>query len=219
MKKLFMLFGSLLFVGFWLASAHLDDIIQLHLKYANFGSSVSLKKEALVIEEKTSDLWDLFSQSKDFQKIDIVQLLDADQREKNLEQYLSNGDHLLAGLNFQQSSLASELQKIQNQSILCQNTLSSANDLFVISLQNIHEEGFYRAVEQAKSARVCLWEQGVMERAIQTLIAQVKSNQNAITPRITYLKNNKELIIKHYDILKPSLLAELYKISVMLERK
>jgi len=58
-----------------------------------------------------------------------------------------------------------------------------------------------------------------MERAIQTLITQVKSNQNAITPRITYLKNNKELIIKHYDILKPSLLAELYKISVMLERK
>lgn len=59
----------------------------------------------------------------------------------------------------------------------------------------------------------------MMERAIQTLITQVKSNQNAITPRITYLKNNKELIIKHYDILKPSLLAELYKISVMLERK
>ncbi len=58
-----------------------------------------------------------------------------------------------------------------------------------------------------------------MERAIQTLITQVKSNQNAITPKITYLKNNKELIIKHYDILKPSLLAELYKISVMLERK
>ncbi len=58
-----------------------------------------------------------------------------------------------------------------------------------------------------------------MERAIQTLIAQLKSNQNEITPRITYLKNNKELIIKHYDILKPSLLAELYKISVMLERK
>ena len=58
-----------------------------------------------------------------------------------------------------------------------------------------------------------------MERAIQTLITQVKLNQNAITPRITYLKNNKELIIKHYDILKPSLLAELYKISVMLERK
>ena len=58
-----------------------------------------------------------------------------------------------------------------------------------------------------------------MERAIQTLITQVKSNQNAISPRITYLKNNKELIIKHYDILKPSLLAELYKISVMLERK
>ena len=59
----------------------------------------------------------------------------------------------------------------------------------------------------------------MMERAIQTLIAQVKSNQNAITPRITYLKNNKELIIKHYDILKPSLLAELYKISVMLEHR
>ncbi len=59
----------------------------------------------------------------------------------------------------------------------------------------------------------------MMERAIQTLITQVKANQNAITPRITYLKNNKELIIKHYDILKPSLLAELYKISVMLERK
>lgn len=59
----------------------------------------------------------------------------------------------------------------------------------------------------------------MMERAIQTLITQVKLNQNAIIPRITYLKNNKELIIKHYDILKPSLLVELYKISVMLERK
>ena len=58
-----------------------------------------------------------------------------------------------------------------------------------------------------------------MERAIQTLIAKVKLNQNTVSPRIIYLKNNKELIIKHYDILKPSLLAELYKISVMLEHK
>lgn len=74
----------------------MDGIIQLHLKYANFKSSVVLKKESLVIEEKTSDLWDLLSQSDNFQKINIVQLLDADQREKNLEQYLSNGDHLLA---------------------------------------------------------------------------------------------------------------------------
>jgi len=219
MKKLFMLFGSLLFASFWFASAHLDDIIQLHLKYANFKSSVVLKKESLVIEQKTSDLWDLLSQSDNFQKIDIVHLLEADQREKNLEQYLNNGDHLLAWLRLQQSSLESELQKIQNQSLICQNTLSSANDLFAISLQNVHEEGFYRAVEQAKLARSCLWEQRVMERAIQTLIAKVKLNQNTVSPRIIYLKNNKELIIKHYDILKPSLLAELYKISVMLEHK
>ena len=208
-----MLFGSLLFASFWFASAHLDDIIQLHLKYANFKSSVVLKKESLVIEQKTSDLWDLLSQSDNFQKIDIVHLLEADQREKNLEQYLNNGDHLLAWLRLQQSSLESELQKIQNQSLICQNTLSSANDLFAISLQNVH------AVEQAKLARSCLWEQRVMERAIQTLIAKVKLNQNTVSPRIIYLKNNKELIIKHYDILKPSLLAELYKISVMLEHK
>lgn len=74
----------------------MDGIIQLHLRYANFKSSVVLKKESLVIEEKTSDLWDLLSQSDNFQKIDIVHLLEADQREKNLEQYLNNGDHLLA---------------------------------------------------------------------------------------------------------------------------
>lgn len=58
-----------------------------------------------------------------------------------------------------------------------------------------------------------------MRNAIQNLLSKLQWNQKNISPRVTYLKNNKELIIKHYDILKPSLLAELYKISVMLENK
>lgn len=58
-----------------------------------------------------------------------------------------------------------------------------------------------------------------MKSATQNLLSKLQSNQHAIEPRFTYLNTNKDLILKHYDILKPSLLAELYKISVMLEKR
>jgi hypothetical protein len=36
--------------------------------------------------------------------------------------------------------------------------------------------------------------------------------------RVTYLRNNQSLIVKHYEILKPKLLSELYSIAVQLDR-
>lgn len=37
-----------------------------------------------------------------------------------------------------------------------------------------------------------------------------------ITPRVAYLQEHQQTIISHYDILKPTLLAELHRIAVQL---
>lgn len=218
-RKYFIVVVILLSIGFWLVSAHLEKVIQLHFQYKDSRSHIFQTGVSLDIEETSTDLWFLLSQAENFQKTDIPQFLDSNQREQNLEAYLRDGDNLLISLASQQLSLESELQNIQNQISLCQNTLSAANELFTVSLKDNHEQGFYQAVDQARWARSCLWEQEVMKNALQNLLSKLQWNQKNISPKITYLKNNKELIIKHYDILKPSLLAELYKISVMLENE
>jgi uncharacterized protein YaaW (UPF0174 family) len=54
---------------------------------------------------------------------------------------------------------------------------------------------------------------------VKTLLAHVQSYLTSVTRRVNYLKNNQSLILKHYDILKPSLLKELYPIAVQLENQ
>lgn len=133
-----------------MTSAHLEKVIQLHFQYSDSRSYLFQTGVTLDVEETSTDLWFLLSQAENFQKTDIPQLLDTSQREQNLEAYLRDGDNLLAGLASQQLSLEAELQNLQNQTSLCENILSSANELFATSLKGNYEQGFYQAVEQAK---------------------------------------------------------------------
>lgn len=200
-----------------LASAHLEKIIQLHFQYG--AHQFPLNTNTTDVSKNTTDLRFLFSEAEDFIQRDIAQFLDSNQREQYLVSYLRDGENLLAGLSSQQRSLESELQVIESKISSCQSTLDEANSLFATSLKTNQENWFYRSVEQAKKARACLGEQFVAKSAVQNLLSKVKTTQKAVKLRFTYLDTNKDLIIKHYDILKPSLLAELYKISVMLEKK
>lgn len=211
------LIGIICLITTGLASAHLEKVIQLHFQYGAHQSLLS--GNSIDASKNTTDLWFLFSEAENFIQTDIAQLLDSDQREQYLVNYLRDGENLLAELNSQQRNLEVELQTIENKMTSCQSSLDAANALFSISLQNNQENWFYRSVDQAKKARSCLGEQFVMKSATQNLLSKLQSNQHAIEPRFTYLNTNKDIILKHYDILKPSLLAELYKISVMLEKK
>lgn len=211
------LIGIICLITTGLASAHLEKVIQLHFQYGAHQSLLS--GNSIDAPKNTTDLWFLFSEAENFIQTDIAQLLDSDQREQYLVNYLRDGENLLAELNSQQRNLEVELQTIENKMTSCQSSLDASNALFSISLQNNQENWFYRSVDQAKKARSCLGEQFVMKSATQNLLSKLQSNQHAIEPRFTYLNTNKDLILKHYDILKPSLLAELYKISVMLEKR
>ena len=85
------------------------------------------------------------------------------------------------------------------------------------SLKSKNEVGFNQSINTAKLARKCIGEEQVSQSATKTLLQQVQSYTTKIEKRNNYLKNNQSLIIRHYDILKPSLLKTLYPISVQLE--
>lgn len=62
-------------------------------------------------------------------------------------------------------------------------------------------------------------EQRVLLSANRSLKEKIKRSIAAIEPRVTYLQKNESLIIQHYDILKPSLLAELHRIALQIGKE
>lgn len=168
--------------------------------------------------EKNTDLRFLFAESERFLSQDINLLLGASDRETTLENYLIDGENILSSLNYLESSLINEESTITSTRNTCETQLNQANTLYSTSINSNDENWFLSSVESAKEARTCIAEQHVNLASLQALRNKRDRYAQIINARVSYLRNNQDLIIRHYDILKPQLLSNLYKISVDLEQ-
>ncbi len=168
--------------------------------------------------EKNTDLRFLFAESERFLSQDINLLLGASDRETTLENYLIDGENFLSSLNYLESGLINEESTITSTRNSCEAQLNQANTLYSTSINSNDENWFLSSVESAKEARTCIAEQHVNLASLQALRNKRDRYAQIINARVSYLRNNQDLIIRHYDILKPQLLSNLYKISVDLEQ-
>ena len=199
--------------------AGLGNILNLHLQYGGLKVSQKVSFSGNVQRNFSDDLWFVFSQSDIFLQTNIPLLLEVEPRSEKLISYLRDGNLLLQALNYHYSYIESELQTLESNFHTCEADLETANQNFSMSIANNNESWFYHAIEEAKKARSCMGEQGVMISANHFLKERIKRFISAIEPRVSYLQKNQELIIMHYDILKPTLLEELYHISLELEQE
>ena len=168
--------------------------------------------------EKNTDLRFLFTESERFLSQDINLLLGASDRETTLENYLIDGENILSSLNYLESGLINEESTITSTRNTCEMQLNQANTLYSTSINSNDENWFLSSVESAKEARTCIAEQHVNLASLQALRNKRDRYAQIINTRVSYLRNNQDLIIRHYDVLKPQLLSNLYKISVDLEQ-
>ena len=168
--------------------------------------------------ERNTDLRFLFAESERFLSQDINLLLGGSNRETTLENYLIDGENILSSLNYLESSLINEESTITSTRNTCEAQLNQANMLYSTSINSNDENWFLSSVESAKEARTCIAEQHVNLASLQALRNKRDRYAQIINARVSYLRNNQDLIIRHYDILKPQLLSNLYKISVDLEQ-
>lgn len=168
--------------------------------------------------EKNTDLRFLFAESERFLSQDINLLLGASDRETTLENYLIDGENIFSSLNYLESSLINEESTITSTRNTCEAQLNQANTLYSTSINSNDENWFLSSVESAKEARTCIAEQHVNLASLEALRNKRDHYAQIINARVSYLRNNQDLIIRHYDILKPQLLSNLYKISVDLEQ-
>lgn len=194
--------------------------VQIHFRYAHLNSSSSfVHAEQKPFLEDQESVRVLFAQIKSFLAKDLSQLLESSQRAENLSQYLKEGAILVQKIPYYEYRFQSDLERIELQMATCEELLERANLLFSESLEHDNESTFTTALERAQEARTCLGKQYVLKRATQTLLDKLQSAQTTLTPQLHYLQMNQELIIKHYDILKPSLLSELYRLSLQVGPK
>lgn len=168
--------------------------------------------------KKNTDLRFLFAESERFLSQDINLLLGASDRETTLENYLIDGENIVSSLNYLESSLINEESTITSTRNTCEAQLNQANTLYSSSINSNDENWFLSSVESAKEARTCIAEQHVNLASLQALRNKRDRYAQIMNARVSYLRNNQDLIIRHYDILKPQLLSNLYKISVDLEQ-
>ena len=214
-KILGILLTAIICLGFGFVSAsRVSEIIQYHFQLSSIDWVMS-KTDGKNI---TKDIWYLFSQSEEYLNKNIASLLNNEStRRTNLNNYILDWRSLLNALGYQKNRLNNALQKSASKIQQCQNQLTSANQRYLTSFKSKNEVGFNQSINTAKLARKCIGEEQVSQSAIKTLLQQVQRYTTKIEKRNNYLKNNQSLIIRHYDILKPSLLKTLYPISVQLE--
>ena len=203
-------------LGFGFVSAsRVSEIIQYHFQFSSINWVKTTKTDSKNI---TTDIWYLLKQCESYLTTNVTSLLDNEStRRKNLNSYIADWTSLVSALWYQKNKLNVQLQNTATKIQSCQNQLTSANERYLESLKSKNELSFNRAIDKAKSARKCIWEEQVSQSAIKSLLDQVQNYSSKIERRNSYLKSNQSLIIRHYDVLKSSLLKELYPIAVELE--
>ena len=196
------------------SAARLTEIIQYHFQL----SSVYGVKSSSDSKSINTNLWYLLKESEKHLQENMETLLKEEStRRKNLNAYITDWTKLMNALWYWKNRLNNELQNVASKIQYCQNQLTNANQKFITSLNIKNEAAFNQAVNIAKASRKCIWEEQVTQSSTRSLLNLVQNYTTKIEKRHNYLKNNQTLIIRHYDVLKPSLLKELYPISVELE--
>jgi hypothetical protein len=215
-KIIGVLLTAIIWLGFGFVSAsRVSEIIQYHFQFSSINW---VKSNKIDNKDITTDIWYLLKQCESYLTTNVTSLLDNEStRRKNLNAYIADWTSLVRALWYQKNKLNIQLQNTATKIQSCQNQLTSANERYIESLKTKNELSFNRAVDKAKSARKCIWEEQVSQSAIKSLLDQVQNYFSKIERRNSYLKSNQSLIIRHYDVLKSSLLKELYPIAVELE--
>ena len=217
MKKIiWILLTAIIWLGFGFVSAsRVSEIIQYHFQLSSINWVKANKTDTKNI---TTDIWYLLKQSEAYLKEDVSSLLaEESTRRTNLNRYIADWTSLESALGYQKNKLNNDLQNSATKIQSCQNQLTNANQKYVTSLKSKNELAFNQSVNTAKLARRCIGEEQVNQSSIKSLLQQVQDYTTKISKRNAYLKGNQSLILRHYDILKPSLLRELYPIAVQLE--
>ena len=215
-KIIGVLLTAIIWLGFGFVSAsRVSEIIQYHFQFSSINWVKTTKTDSKNI---TTDIWYLLKQCESYLQTNVTSLLNNEStRRNNLNSYIADWTSLVSALWYQKNKLNIQLQNTATKIQSCQNQLTSANERYIESLKTKNELSFNRAVDKAKSARKCIWEEQVSQSAIKSLLDQVQNYSSKIERRNSYLKSNQSLIIRHYDVLKSSLLKELYPIAVELE--
>ncbi len=215
-KIIGVLLTAIIWLGFGFVSAsRVSEIIQYHFQFSSINWVKTTKTDSKNI---TTDIWYLLKQCESYLQTNVTSLLNNEStRRNNLNSYIADWTSLVSALWYQKNKLNIQLQNTATKIQSCQNQLTSANERYLESLKSKNELSFNRAIDKAKSARKCIWEEQVSQSAIKSLLDQVQNYSSKIERRNSYLKSNQSLIIRHYDVLKSSLLKELYPIAVELE--
>lgn len=215
-KSIGIVLTAIIFLSFGFVSAsRVTEIVEYHFQLS---SIYWVKTNIPDTQNITTNIWYLLTQSDKYLKENMATLLnDESTRRSNLNTYISDWSRLLNALWYQKNRLNNQLQNSASKIQSCQNQLTAANQKYLTSLNNRNEMGFNQSVANAKAARNCIVEEQVNQSSAKSLLNQVQNYTDRITRRNSYLKNNQTLILRHYDILKPSLLRELYPISIELE--
>lgn len=197
-----------------LVSAGFLEVIENHYALALGTPSVNHSRSKA---NQSQDIWFLFQQSEDFLQTDLPKLLQSGERGKYLQNYLLDANMLLQGLRFQNNQLVQEIARINTLKSQCENALSQANTQYSEAFKANDELRFLTAVEKGKKARSCIAEYMVDTSALQALHEKAVHYTTLISRRAQYLTQNQNLIIQHYEVLKPQLLRQLQTIATDLQ--
>ena len=159
----------------------------------------------------------MLSESEDFIKTDLTELLKSSDREKILANYILDGINLEQALNYHYNSQGNQLNSDKAQLASCQWDLNTANTNYKTALAMNQEPLYTQAINQAKKARTCIGEYSVSTSSLITLNNKIARYCSAIQKRIHYLQENQNTIIKNYDMLNINKLRELQSITSALE--
>lgn len=219
MKKSWRLF-TMLFVlsilGTWVSASFLQ-LIEQHYRLAEGKEEATISNHAVQHQDnQTFDLWFVLEESDRYLRTDIVEMLDKGERAQNLNAYLQDGRNLLQQLNWQDTLLKMQYQQAESALQSCESQLKTSNSEYSEALKTFDEQWFLRAIKEAKQARTCIGEQYVSVSSNRDLLRAVERYQQLISRRLAYLEENKNLIIQHYEILRPQLLSRLQAITSVL---
>ena len=95
--------------------------------------------------------------------------------------------------------------------------LGAANRDLITAMKNNNEHLFESTVNSARDARICMADLQVSMNANRNIFLKLDRHISLLDTKYTYLMDNQEFILHHYDLLEPALLRKLQAIAETLD--
>jgi len=190
----------------------IKPVSSIQLSKELISSHIKIWKHSYEVDFNNWTSLEIINNLKDLLTLNIAQEMEMSTNKKEyLEKYLNDVYKALSNSNQKINELTNEIDKYDSKMQLCIMQKENSDSDFFSSIDTQDDSQMQNAINISKENAKCIWENKVEVNSRKALLTTITYYDNLLQKKYDYILPKKDIIIKHFDLMKDNLLEELFR--------